>query len=246
MFLPLDASPHTWGWLLTSGLVGFVLGDLCLFRAFVLIGPRLTMLIGAIAPPIAAIFGFVLLNERISLLGIAGMVVTIAGILWVVSESPDAKPAENAPTKKEDLRNGLLLAVGGAAGQGIGMVLSKVGMAGDYDAFASGQIRIIAGIVGFSILFTAVGWWKKTANAIRDSSAMGFATLGSFVGPFIGVSLSLLAVKNTETGISVTLMSITPVLLIPAVILIHKERVSARAILGTIVTVAGVALLVMR
>ncbi|NCQ34173.1 DMT family transporter, partial [bacterium] len=48
--LPLDASPHAWAWLSLSGVVGFALGDLCLFRALVEIGPRVAALLMSLAP----------------------------------------------------------------------------------------------------------------------------------------------------------------------------------------------------
>lgn len=245
MLLPFDAPPRTWGWLLASGFVGYVLGDLCLFRAFVLVGPRLSMLVMALVPPMAAVLGFFLLNERISPLGIAGMIVTISGVAWVVRERPDTASANDTASAGRNLQNGILLAFGGAVGQALGMVLGKIGM-GTYDPVASGQIRIMAGMAGFAALFTAVGWWRKTFEGIRDKFAVGYATIGAFAGPFVGVSLSLVSVQLTETGIAATIMSTTPVLIIPVVILTGQERVSTRAAIGAIVAVAGVAMLWVR
>ncbi len=245
MLLPFDAPPKTWIWLLASGFVGYVLGDLCLFRAFVLIGPRLSMLIMALAPPIAAVLGFFLLNERISPLGIFGMAVTISGVAWVVREQPNPTTTNPLQPAGKDTERGLILAFGGAIGQALGMILAKIGM-GDYDPVASGQIRIIAGIFGFSLLFTAVGWWRKTMDGIRDTSAIKYAALGAFAGPFIGVSLSLVSVQLTETGIAATIMSTTPVLIIPVVMLSGQERVTARAGIGAIAAIVGVAMLWLR
>lgn len=242
--LPLDASAEAWGWLFVSGLVGFVFGDMCLFRAFVLIGPRVSMLVMSLAPPIAAILGWIVLGERIGRLGIVGMAVTLVGVAAVVLErTGDTNPADDRP--KGESGKGVLLALGGAAGQAVGLVLSKIGMK-TYDPFAATHIRIIAGIVGFSFLFTFIQWWGRTAVAVRDRAALGFAALGAIAGPFVGVSLSLLAIQHTETGVAATIMATTPVLLIPAVILLHKEHVSLRAALGALVAVGGVALLWIR
>ena len=242
LLLPLDASASAWGWLFVSGLVGFVFGDMCLFRAFLLIGPRVAMLIMSLAPPIAAVLGWLLLGERLSTLGILGMVVTLVGVAVVVLER--TAHSEDAGAKGESGR-GILLAFGGALGQAVGLVLSKIGMK-TYDPFAATQIRIIAGIVGFSVLFTFIGWWGRAAEAARDRVGLGFAALGAIAGPFVGVSLSLLSIQHTETGVAATIMSTTPVLVIPAVILLHKEHVSLRAALGALVAVGGVALLWIR
>jgi drug/metabolite transporter (DMT)-like permease len=243
--LPFDAPLQTWSWLFLSGLVGYVFGDICLFRAFVLIGPRLSMLLMALAPPMAAVMGFFLLNERISQLGIIGMLLTIVGVAWVVRERPEQNAAQHTPANGESLRQGILLGFGGAVGQAAGIVTSKIGM-GDFDPIASGQIRIIAGIFGFSAIFTAIGWWKNLGNALRDTTALKFASIGAFAGPFIGVSLSLVAVQLTETGIAATIMSTTPVIIIPVLVLSGQERVTARAGIGALIAVVGVAMLCIR
>lgn len=243
--LPFDIPLRNWGWLLASGFVGYVIGDICLFRAFVLIGPRLSMLIMALAPPLTAVLGFFLLNERISTLGVVGMIVTTLGVVWVVRERPESKSSNEETTSADSLKQGVLLGLGGAAGQAGGIVLSKEGM-GNFDAIASGQIRVIAGIVGFSLIFTLIGWWKNVLGGVQDATAMKFASLGAFIGPVCGVSLSLFAVQHTETGIAATIMSTSPVLIIPILILSGQERVSARAGFGTIIAVIGVAMLCIR
>jgi drug/metabolite transporter (DMT)-like permease len=236
--LPDDATPHAWLWLSVSGLVGFSIGDLCLFRAFVLVGARISMLIMALVPPITALLGFLLLGETLTRLDWLGMAVTICGVTWVVLERQEKKGGG----RRRLPGWGVLLAFLGAVGQAVGLVLSKLGM-GDYNPFAATQIRILAGIAGFVVLFSIVGWWPRVAAALKDRGAFGRINLGAFFGPFLGVSLSLAAVQYTETGVASTIMSIVPVLIIPPAILIFKERVSLRAALGAALAVMGVALL---
>ena len=245
MPLPLDAPLPTWAWLFASGLIGYVFGDICLFRAFVVIGPRMSMLLMALAPPMTAILGFFLLDERLSPLGIAGMVVTVCGIVWVVLERPESTDANQSSSTNKIPLQGILLGLGGALGQAIGVILSKIGM-GQYDPVASGQIRILAGALGFSFIFTSIGWWGKTRDALRDKKALGYASIGAFMGPVLGVTLSLVAIRYTETGIAATIMSITPILIIPIVILTGQERVSLRAGFGALVAIAGIAMLCLR
>ncbi|WP_044248001.1 DMT family transporter [Chondromyces apiculatus] len=269
--LPLDASPSTWGWLSVSGVVGFVLGDLCLFRAFLLVGPRISMLIMSLAPPVAAGLGWIWLGERLSLADLAGMAVTLGGVTWVVAEQ---QPAPGAAGKAGEAGEagtatagaagasvsgmagvpssappaslaGLALAALGALGQAVGMVLSKRGM-GTYDAFAATQIRVLAAIAVYAALFVAIRWWGQVAQGVRDRAGMGFAALGALAGPFVGVSLSLVSIQHTSVGVATTLMSTTPVLIIPAVMVLHRERVSLRAALGAALAVGGVALLWVR
>jgi drug/metabolite transporter (DMT)-like permease len=66
---------------------------------------------------------------------------------------------------------------------------------------------------------------------------------GAFFGPFLGVWLSLVAARLTDVGIAATIMATTPVLVIPILMLTERYRPTVRALVGTAVTVAGVALL---
>ncbi|GAB6152859.1 DMT family transporter [Desulfosporosinus burensis] len=238
MILPFDASGSTWIWLTFSGLIGFVIGDLFLFQAFVQVGSRISMLIMASVPPITAIAGFLIMGERISLLGLTGMLITIAGISLVIltKSSKDKKVKFSHPIK------GLVYAFIGALGQAFGLVLSKFGM-GSYNPVAATQIRIIAGIIGFTLVITVSKNWENVYNALRDSKAMKNISIGSLFGPFIGVSLSLVAVQYAPTGIVSTIMSITPILIIPVSIFILKEKVFPKEILGAFITLIGVSLL---
>jgi drug/metabolite transporter (DMT)-like permease len=238
MILPLDASGSTWFWLTFSGIIGFVIGDLFLFQAYVEVGSRISMLIMSTVPPITAITGFIIMGERITPLGLTGMIITIVGIaLVILTKNPeDNKIRLSHPIK------GLIYAFIGALGQAFGLVFSKFGM-GSYDPFAATQIRIIAAIIGFSIVITVLKSWGKVFAAFKDRRAMKYISIGSLFGPFIGVSLSLLAVQHATTGIVSTITSITPILLIPVSIIVFKEKVFPKEAIGAIITLLGISLL---
>lgn len=240
-FIPL-ATTYQWFWLSLSGIVGFVLGDLFLFRAFILIGARISMLIMALVPPITALIGWITLGEILSGMEFLGMGITILGIILVISSKLDW--SQLVPGRKISmgpLLVGSLLALGGAVGQAAGLVLSKKGMQ-DMNAFEATQIRILAGVVGFTLVITFFKRWKHLLAALKDIKAMKVMGLGSFTGPFLGVSFSLLAVQHTDTGIAATLMALTPVMIIPPAIMLNKERIRIIEIIGAIISIAGVAL----
>ncbi len=236
--LPTDASAHAWFWLSLSGLVGFTFGDLCLFRAFVVVGSRVSLLLMTLVPPFTGLLGWIVLGECLALMDWLGMALIVGGVTWVVLE----RRQDGEKQIKRPSRVGILLGIGGAIGQAFGLVLSKFGM-GHFDAFAATQIRVIAGMVGFGILFLFIGWWPRVFAALKNRSAMGPTALGAFFGPFLGVSLSLVAVKHTEAGVAATLMALMPVLIIPPAILIMKEWVTPRAIIGAFLAVGGAGLL---
>ncbi len=236
LLLPTDASADNWTWLILSGLVGFVFGDLFLFKAYTIIGSRFSMLIMTLVPPITALFGWIILDEKLTLFNYFGMFLTFSGITLAIFSK-----GENERISLKLAPKGILFAFGGAVGQAIGLVLSKFGMK-DYDPFASTQIRIIAGIAGFVILVTIMQRWKRVGNAVKSKPAMTGITIGSFFGPFLGVSFSLIAVKYTETGIASTIMSLVPILIILPAYFIYRQKVTLVEILGTVISIAGVAL----
>jgi drug/metabolite transporter (DMT)-like permease len=238
LFLPLDATSTNWTWLTVSGLIGFVIGDLFLFEAYVKIGARISLLIMAAVPPITALAGFLFMNEKLTLLDLLGMFITVGGIALVilVKGTKDKKVELSHPVR------GIIYAFIGALGQSFGTVCSKFGM-GDYNAFASTQIRIIAAIIGFSIVVTVRKHWKNIYESLKDYRAMRSIAIGSVFGPFIGVSLSLLSVQYTATGVSSTITSISRILIIPVSIFVFKEKVSVKEMLGALITIGGVALL---
>lgn len=237
MLLPFDAPGRVWLWLSASGLVGFVIGDLFLFEAFVLIGARIAMLIYSLVPPLTALISFLILGEILTPVQWTGMALTVSGIAVVVLQ-------RNAPTERA--REHLFLGVGaaflGALGQAVGLVLSRYG-APTYNAFQATQIRSMAGIVGFALFFTVVRRWRPVMEALSHKVAMRQISVGAFFGPFLGVSLGLFAAQNTETGVAATIIALVPVLMIPAAILVLREKVTLREATGALLAVGGVALL---
>jgi drug/metabolite transporter (DMT)-like permease len=236
MLLPSDASPENWKWLLLSGFVGFVFGDLFLFKSYTIIGSRFSMLIMTLVPPMTAFFSFFIIGEHLTLYHGLGMTLTFIGIAIAIF----SRDSNERLSLKLDPK-GILFALGGAVGQALGLVLSKFGMK-DFDPFAATQIRIIAGIVGYLVLIALLSRWRNIANAVRDRQGMAYTTLGSFFGPFLGVSFSLIAVKYTETGVASTIMALVPVFIILPAVIFNKEKVTIPEMIGAFISVGGVAL----
>jgi drug/metabolite transporter (DMT)-like permease len=237
LVLPLDATVENWAWLSLSGLVGFVFGDLFLFKSYTIIGSRFSMLIMTLVPPVTAFFSFLILDEKLTLFHFLGMTLTFAGIAMAIFSSPGK--GEKLSLKLAP--KGILYAFGGAVGQALGLVLSKFGMK-NYDPFAATQIRIIAGIIGYALLVTFLTRWVSVRQATHNKSGMLLTSVGAFFGPFLGVSFSLIAIKYTAAGIASTIMALVPVFIIVPAVLLFKQKVTVLEVLGAFVSVAGVAL----
>ena len=234
---PLHAAPAAWRWLLASGLVGFAFGDLCLFRAFVMIGSRLAVLVQALVPALASVLSYFVTGETLGARDLLGMSLTVGGIAWVVLERHDSSATSTRPSAL-----GILLAFGGAVGQATGLVLSKRGLE-FCEPFPANQIRITAGILGVAAFLTATRRWKNLAAALRDPSAMKRLLVGATFGPFLGVSLSLFAVHATKAGVAAALIALTPVMILPAVVARGRDRITLRGAAGAAFAVAGAVIL---
>ena len=247
---PLYADGKTWLWLSMSGFVGYLLGDYCLFNSYIWIGSRFGQLFMTLAPPTAALFGWMLLGETLAWNALLGMLVTLTGIgISVLNKGESQKLSLKLPLK------GVLYGIGAGVGQGIGLVLSKVGMnfyegaipAGeelvtDLVPFASTFIRAVTGAIGFLCVMGFQRQFHTLATSMRDRKGMNAALWATITGPFIGVSLSLMAVQYTEAGIASTLMALTPVLIIWPAHIFFGQQVTFKEVVGACISVIGVSL----
>lgn len=244
---PVGLSARAWLLMAASGLIGFVIGDLCLFQAFVDIGARLAMLIFSAVPPITVLFGYLLLGEALEPQSWLGMSVTVFGIVLVVLTRSNPKPSRAAaagPSTASPTRaRGVLLALLGAVGQAGGLVVGRMGAGTSINPFLASEIRVIAGILGFSAIFSLSRRWRLVWSGVKNGRALKLVAIGSFFGPFLGVSLGLYGAQHTATAIASTIIATVPVLIIAPSVLILGERVTAREIVGAVIAVAGVAIL---
>jgi drug/metabolite transporter (DMT)-like permease len=239
LWLPTDASPTTWWYLGLSGLCGFFLADLLFFRALVLIGPRRALLVQSLTPLITALLAAAILGDRLGLLDWLGMLLTVTGITWVIS---GRRASTHSAAGQEQLGVGLGLAIAATVAQAIGFVFSKQGI-GQYDAVAGTLIRVLAALVGFVVLTTCARRWTTMLGALRHREAMAITAYGSLVGPCLGVALSLVAIRHCHAGVAATLISTSPVMILPFAVLLYRERLNVHAIGGAVLSVCGVALL---
>ncbi len=238
-FFPTGAEPFRWGWLAVSSLLGLVLGDAFLFAALALIGPRLSMLMMSTVPIISALFGWLLFGETIAGIEFAGILLAVGGIAWVVTEvQSDPTLADRASYKK-----GLFFAFLGAVGQVANLVTARYALVDGFPAISATVIRILIALVVLWALAAARGEIRGTFAKLRDRRALWAIIGGSAFGPFLGIWLSLIAVQNARLGIASTLMALPPILLIPVEYLVYRRAVSRRGMVGTVVAMAGVALL---
>lgn len=236
-FFPTAANQQQWFWFGLSGIIGFALGDMLLFRAFVLLGARMSMLLMALVPVFGTFIAWLFLGEILTLSQLIAITVVIAGIVWVVTER------QNNEHERNHYLIGILCGIGGAMGQALGLILSKKGLADNYSALSGNIIRVFVAACLLWVITALRGRIPQTLIKLSDRKGTAAMIGGAFFGPFLGVWLSLVAVQNTYVGIASTLIALPPIFLIPLSHWIFKEKISLGAILGTFLAVIGVALI---
>lgn len=259
--MPQYMPAEGWLWLSLSGFMGYAFGDYCLFNSYLIIGSRFGQLFMTLASPFAALSSFLLLGERMGTFAILGMLLTITGIGMSIL---NRGAAEEGQKKKFTLKlplKGVLLGLGAGLGQGVGLVLSKMGM-NSYESalaalspdvdhlqeiiqavpFSSTMVRAITGLVCFSAVLFIQGKAQHFREGLHDRKGMIVAFVMTIFGPFVGVSLSLMAVQYTAAGIAQTIMATTPILIMAPSYFLFHQKITWKEILGAIISIIGVSL----
>ena len=246
--LPAGGTPEAYGWMLLSGLVGYVVGDFCLFQCYIIIGSRYGQLFMTLAPLAAALTAWVSLGQQMTAMSIVAMLLTLLGIAISVL----GRGEHHCVSLKLPL-NGVLFAVGAAVCQGVGLVLSKIGM-DHYEAeaipdwlvpFSANFFRCVAGVAGFTLLLYVREGFSPLREALADRKGMTVATATTIFGPFVGVGFSLMAVQYTSAGIASTLMALTPIIIILPSWWLFRQPITWKAVVGAVISCIGVSLFFM-
>ena len=240
---PIQAEPFRWGWLGLSGVIGLVIGDACLFQAFLFIGPRRSMLLMTLVPVMSALMAWAWLGEILSPVEMGAVLLAVGGIAWVVSERQRGQSQAGPPGREHRYALGVLLGLGGALGQALGLVTAKQGIAGDFPSLSATVIRMLVAAAVIWLLTLVRGQVGTTWRALGDGRTRAFLVGGSLIGPFAGVWLSMVAVQHAQVGIASTLMALSPIILIPLDHWVFHEPISPRSVAGTVAALAGATIL---
>ena len=264
---PVYASGTTWLWLLASGVVGYFFGDWCLFNSYLTIGSRMGQLFMTLAPMFTAFAAWVMIGQTLSWTALLAMGVTLCGIaISVLGRDEHHHVSLGLPLK------GIIFGIGAGLGQGIGLVLSKIGLDHyeqdvtaminaqcsmlneqssmfnaqcsmiDVLPFASNMIRCVAGLVCFSAWLILSGHAGRMRDSLKERRGLLAMLIAVFSGPFIGVGFSLMAVQYTAAGIASTIMAMTPIIILLPSRWLFHQPITLRGVVGAVISVVGVSL----
>jgi drug/metabolite transporter (DMT)-like permease len=238
-------------WIGLSGVVGLAIGDSALFKAFILVGPRRSMTMMALAPVATTVIAWSVLGEHLNLWAVIGIIVVIGGVM-MATLGKDEGVGEFGRLPRQVIRTGLLLAVIAALGQGVGSVLAKLGMtgsvtgAGGVEPLAATLIRLTWATVFYWLAVVPRFAVRQNLRRLRDRRGVTALAGAILMGPFISVWISLVAIKNTEAGIAQVLLGTVPIFVILPAWLVYRDRPTALSLLGIVLAVGGGALLFLR
>ncbi len=232
-----------------SGIIGFTIGDYCSFKSFTLLGPKLGSLYTTFAPGAALSMGFLVLGEKINLIGILGIAITIGGVIWLTLSKKDTAAAEEAGFRRD--KTGIILGITGALCQGTGLVLSKYGMDYYTDKIPTMHAVWIRLLFAFSAAFLgSLLTMKLISNSkpvlSNKNNAIPYMVLGTFLGPICGVTCSLIAIQKIEVAVAQTIFALLPIVVLPVNLLVYKEKITLQSVFACLIAILGVVILIWR
>jgi drug/metabolite transporter (DMT)-like permease len=248
---PVDFTSPAMPWLLLSGLIGFGIGDVALFIAYPHLGARLTLLMNLCLAPVAGALGeWLLLDASVAPSQILCCLVIVFGV-GIALSSPVRMPVREGAS----LGIGLLAAFFAGAGQGLGATTTRMAkrvaaLHGDhFTGISEAFVRVIPGFLFAWLVWQAMRRFGRGGNTAPKLTAIPLQRLAWVVGaamfgPILGVSCFQWALSSASSGVVLSITATTPILIIPMVACLDGERISSRALLGSLVAVTGVVLLI--
>ena len=237
--LPFGADWGRWGWLTLSGVIGFAISDAFLFRALLHLGAHRTSLVTSLIPVMSALLAWAVFGEQLTLAQALSSGAIVAGIALVIS----ARPSGQEPMARKEVALGVMFALGTVVTQSLRYILSKQALGGGFPVLSANVVQILAATIAVWLAALFGGRWKTDLKVFRNRRAAFTMIGGAIAGPFIGVTLSMIALAKAQIGIASTLMALPPVLLLPFAYFVLKENIGPRAVAGTVLAIGGVACL---
>ena len=229
LVLPLDVTKESLKFLSISGLFGLFLGDFFLYKSYIKIGPRITLLVMIFSPVAVSILSFFILGEKIEGFKVLGMLLTIIGIAIVILKKKN---------DKEFSKVGFIYALLAMLGESLGIIFTRLGSI-EYDSFATIQVRTIPAILAFIVYISLKKEWSNIKEGIVNKKGMIYIVLGTIVAT-LGVTALVEAMKYANVGIVSTLAATSPILIIPISIIFFKEKVSILEGIGALISFVGI------
>ncbi|UUX50111.1 DMT family transporter [Nisaea acidiphila] len=226
-----------WPSFLVSISIGVILGNLAMVECLRRGGPRNAELVISLKAPIIAAMAYFWYDETLEPADLAGGLIALGGVsLAVTATHSNGTRGSVAPV--------LFFGLASALCQGIGFLCLKPAMQSGTEPMALGAVRLL----GASLLVSLAGLWHQTrsVSAREVTPNLLFRTiLPGLMGYSFSTPLLLYAFAHTQAGVAAVLGSLAPVLILPLVWIVERQRPSPRATAGALLAVTGAAIIVL-
>lgn len=233
-------------WLWVSGFTGMAVGDLFIYEAFVLLGPRRTTQAIVLAPVSSVLLAWVWLGEALTLRTMAGTTLVLAATSYAVvggrrpADEESREPGRVSPA-------GVFFAAAGAVCVGIGAVAGRRAFAaGPLDGFVATVVRVASAAAFLWLTPPAIRGAGRTLGLMRDPYLRSRILLGTINGPVVGMICYVYALKYVGAGLVSTVSSTSPLFILPIIAWRYRVRIGPDVIFAAVVACAGVALISLR
>lgn len=240
-----------WIWLGASGILALVVGDFFSFRSYAILSPQFGSVLTTLSPASALLFGILLINEHINWIGIAGMLITIVGVMSI---SLGRSQRNQIPDHGHgSVLKGIVFGILAAACHGGALALSKKGfmeqasMQQSIGPLPATFIRVVAAALLIYFISIITGRIKTVMRNIKDSKeGVKNTVIGTIFNPVLSVTLSMVTILYIDVAVAQTIFAMVPLFALLIAFLYYKEKITSRSVAGVAAALIGVALLIWR
>ena len=237
-------------YLFISGIIGLVIGDYFGFHSMAILGAKRFSIFNSIAPGAALGFGFILVGEHINMIGIAGVAVSIGGMMWFIEASNTREIDKHQVYEYGKTGKGVLFGILSGLCQGFQIALAKKAFTEDsgLTPVHATWIRVLGATVAYFLFTFLTGKFKErvVAPISKERSTVLQAGFGTILGIVLSVVLFMWSLTLCKVAVTQTILSLAPIIVLPMAYLLYKEKMTTKTFFAGLVSVAGVCLLIWR
>jgi len=234
-----------------SGVIGLVIGDYFGFHSMAILGAKRASIFYTLAPGTALAFSFVLIGESIDSIGLIGMAISIAGMIWFTQATDTKEIEEHVVHEYGKISKGIFFGVLAGICQGLHMTLAKKAIT-DESALISPVhatwIRLLGSTVAYFTFTIVTGNFRKNVITpiMKEQGTIIKASLASILGMVLSIVLVMWSLTLCKVAIAQTIISLEPILILPTAYFLYGEKITLKTFIAAIISILGVYVLIWR
>ncbi len=223
---------------LLSGCIGIALADTWYLRALNLMGASRTGIVGSLLSPFVILLSIFFLGESLSGWQIPGLVLVMAGILLVTWKQ------KRSSVDSENVQKGVLYGIGGVFMMAVGVVMVKE-ILETRPFLWTVEIRLFGGLLGMLIVMLL----RRRVASVKASFSVSLPwvqiTVASFLGAYVSTLLYMAGYKLIPASVASILNESANAWIVLLAWLMLGESLGLRKVAGLLLTLAGVAIMIL-